>query len=61
MGRIDGHFMPDDDPFFGQMKEFVTAIREGRPAAVSLADGVAALRVAEAALESARSGLRVSL
>ena len=61
MGRVDGHFMPDYDPFFGQMKEFVTAIREGRPAAVSLADGVAALRVAEAALESARSGLRVSL
>jgi myo-inositol 2-dehydrogenase/D-chiro-inositol 1-dehydrogenase len=61
MGRVDGHFIPDYDPFFGQMKEFVTAIREGRPAAVSLADGVAALRVAEAALESARSGLRVSL
>ncbi len=61
MGRVDGHFMPDDDPFYGQMKEFVAAIREGRPAAVSLADGVAALRVAEAALESARSGIRVKV
>ena len=61
MGRVDGHFMPDDDPFFGQMKEFVSAIRESRPAAVSLADGVAAVRVAEAALESARSGARVRL
>jgi UDP-N-acetylglucosamine 3-dehydrogenase len=61
MGRVDGHFMPDDDPFFGQMKEFVTAIREGRPAAVGLGDAVAAVRVAEAALESARTGLRVTL
>ena len=61
MGRVDGHFMPDDDPFFGQMKEFVTAIREGRPAAVGLRDAVAAVRVAEAALESARTGLRVTL
>ena len=61
MGRVDGHFMPDDDPFFGQMKAFVAAIRGEALVAVSLADGVAALRVAEAALESARSGLRVSL
>lgn len=61
MGRVDGHFMPDDDPFFGQMREFVSAIREGRPAAVALGDGVAALRVAEAALESARSGSRVRI
>jgi predicted dehydrogenase len=61
MGRVDGHFMPDDDPFFGQMKAFVAAIRGEAPVAVSLADGVAALRVAEAALGSARSGLRVAL
>lgn len=61
MGRVEGNFMPDDDPFFGQMKAFVAAIKGEAPMAVSLADGVAALRVAEAALESARSGSRVLL
>ncbi|MEI7578269.1 MAG: Gfo/Idh/MocA family oxidoreductase [Armatimonadota bacterium] len=61
MGRVDGHFMPDDDPFFGQMKAFVDAIRGEASVTVSLADGVAALRVAEAALESARSGMRVKV
>lgn len=61
MGRVDGHFMPDDDPFFGQMKAFVDAIRGDAPLAVSLADGVSALQVAEAALESAKTGTRVRL
>ena len=61
MGRVDAHFMPDDDPFFSQMKAFVAAVRGEAPVPVSLADGVAAVRVAEAALQSARTGSRVTL
>lgn len=59
--RADQHFTLDDDPFYAQMREFVGAIREGRAASVSLVEAVEAVRVGEAALESARTGRRISL
>ena len=43
------------------LRDFVAAAREGRPAAVGVDDGLAAVRVAEAVRRSAREGRRVSI
>jgi len=50
-----------DDRFLGEIREFVSAIRGGRPPAVTGADGRAALAIALALYESARTGEPVSL
>jgi UDP-N-acetyl-2-amino-2-deoxyglucuronate dehydrogenase len=43
------------------LEEFAAALAEGRPPAVTAADGIAALRVVEAVYESARTGQVVHL
>lgn len=49
------------DPNQAMMDEFVAAVREGRPPAVTGEDGLRATRIALAAAESARAGRPVQL
>ena len=46
---------------FNQHRLFLEAVRDGRPAPVSIASGVADLRVVQAVYESARTGQAVKL
>ena len=48
-------------PFAAELAEFLAAIENGSGPRVSAADGVAAVAIAEAAIESARTGAAVSL
>jgi myo-inositol 2-dehydrogenase / D-chiro-inositol 1-dehydrogenase len=50
-----------ESPYTTQIKEFYAALAEGKPARVSAADGLAAVQIADAALESAHSGRPVKL
>jgi predicted dehydrogenase len=50
-----------ESPYTTEIKEFYAAISQNRPARVSAEDGLAALQVALAAIESARTGLAVKL
>jgi predicted dehydrogenase len=50
-----------ESPYTTQLKEFYSALAEGKPARVSAADGLAAVQIAEAALESAYTGQPVTL
>lgn len=50
-----------ESPYTTQIKEFYSALADGVPARVSASDGVAAVQIAEAAIQSAHSGLPVKL
>lgn len=50
-----------ESPYTTQLKEFYHAIADGKLARVSAADGLAAVQIAEAALESAYTGQPVKL
>ena len=50
-----------ESPYTTQIKEFYLALVEGKSARVSAADGLAAVQIAEAALESAHTGQPVTL
>ncbi len=50
-----------ESPYTTQIKEFYRALAEGKPARVSASDGLAAVQIAEAALESAHTGQPVEL
>jgi len=50
-----------ESPYTTQIKEFYLALVEGKPARVSATDGLAAVQIAEAALESAHTGQPVKL
>jgi predicted dehydrogenase len=50
-----------ESPYTTQLKEFYRALAEGVPPRVSAADGLAAVQIAEAALESAHRGQPVTL
>src|SRR5919108_2067254 len=50
-----------ESPYTTQIKEFYSALSEGKPTRVSATDGLAAVQIAEAALESAHSGQPVTL
>lgn len=52
---------PAASPYFLELQEFVTAIQGGSQPRVTLSDGVAAVRIANAALESLRTGQPVDL
>lgn len=52
---------PAQDPYFLALADFLGAIRHGTPTRVTAADGAAAVRIANAALRSARSGQPVTL
>ena len=50
-----------ESPYTTQIKEFYAALAEGKPARVSAADGLAAVQIADAAIQSAHSGRPVKL
>jgi predicted dehydrogenase len=50
-----------ESPYTTQIKEFYAALAEGKPARVSAADGLAAVQIADAAIQSAHSGRPVQL
>lgn len=45
-----------DDPYYNELKDFVGAITKGEEPPVTLQDGLMALSIAEAAVESAQTG-----
>jgi myo-inositol 2-dehydrogenase/D-chiro-inositol 1-dehydrogenase len=49
------------DAYAAEIDHFVESVMTGKPPAPSFADGVAALKLAEAAGESLRSGRAISL
>lgn len=59
----EGYLPPasDIDPYRAQLADFVDAIRTGRDARVTPEDGIAAVRVVDAAYESLRTGRPVLL
>jgi predicted dehydrogenase len=50
-----------ESPYTTQIKEFYSALAEGKTTRVSVTDGLAAVQIAEAALESAHTGGPVKL
>lgn len=50
-----------ENPWTTEIKEFYAALAEDRPARVTAEDGLAALQIAEAAVESTRTGQAVRL
>jgi predicted dehydrogenase len=50
-----------ESPYTTQIKEFYWALAQGAPARVEASDGLAAVQIAEAALESAHTGQPVEL
>ncbi len=50
-----------ESPYTTQIKEFYAALVDGKPARVSAEDGLAAVQIALAAIESARTGKAVTL
>jgi predicted dehydrogenase len=50
-----------ESPYTTQIKEFYGALAEGKAARVSASDGLVAVQIAEAALQSARTGQSVEL
>ncbi|WP_432561416.1 Gfo/Idh/MocA family protein [Kineococcus sp. SYSU DK003] len=52
---------PAESPYYVELAEFLTALAGGPPARVTAADGAAAVRIGNAALESLRTGQPVTL
>ena len=50
-----------ESPYTTQIREFYSALADGKSARVSAADGLAAVQIAEAAIQSAHSGQPVTL
>jgi predicted dehydrogenase len=50
-----------DDPYYLELSSFLAAIKNGSPVPISGQDGLEALRLSLAAIESAKTGLVVSL
>lgn len=50
-----------ESPYTTQIKAFYAALRDDAPVCVSAADGLAAVQIAQAAIESARTGQAVTL
>jgi len=50
-----------EDPYYLELSGFLSSVREGSPVAITGQDGLAALKVSLAALESARNGQVVTL
>ena len=51
----------DESPYTTQIKEFYNALLDDRPVRVTAEDGLAAVMIAEAALQSAETGGAVHL
>lgn len=59
--RSESALAPTDDPFYRQLRAFLDAVRDGAPLPVSADDGMRAVAIAEAAIESARTCQPVAL
>lgn len=59
-GAAEAPLAPHDDPYYRELKAFVDAVRTGNPPPVTAYDGVMALSIGLAALESARTGRAVT-
>lgn len=54
--RNEMPLVPTDDPYYRQLSAFVESVRSGNPVPVTGRDGLSALAIALAAIESARTG-----
>lgn len=52
----DGNLSPDGDPYFRELRGFLDSVAAGTPPPVTIDDGIAALAIGLAALESAQTG-----
>lgn len=52
----DNGLLPEDDPYYREIDGFVTALRHGTPVPVPGREGLAALAISLAAIESAKTG-----
>ena len=52
---------PDEDPYYLELKSFLDAVENGTPVPITGEDGLVALRLSLAALESARTGQVITL
>ena len=52
----DGGLVPEDDPYYREIDGFVSAVKGGTPVPVSGREGLAALAISLAAIESATKG-----
>ena len=59
--KLEQNHLPCDDPFFLQLNDFVTCALAGKPAKISIQEAYAALELAEACRDSAKSGQPVFL
>jgi predicted dehydrogenase len=59
--KLEQNHLPDDDPFYQQLRDFVSCAREGKPAPITVQDAFNALAIGEACLQSAKSGMPVFL
>lgn len=57
--RLEAPLAPDDDPYYLQLRSLVDAVRTRTQPPVSAWDGLAAVAIAEAAIESAKTGMVV--
>ena len=61
----EGGYVPStrfsESPYLTEIREFHTAITGGSPSRVSAADGLAAIALSEAAVESARTGVAIAI
>lgn len=58
--RQESNLFPTDDPFYRELRAFVDAVASGSEMPVAPIDGMRAVAVARAAIESAKSGRAVS-
>ncbi len=56
----DPSHAPEQDPYYLELRNFVDAVKEGTPPAISGVEGLRALAISLAALESAKTGNLVS-
>lgn len=54
--KTEAPLAPDDDPYYLQLRGFLDAVKTGSPTPVSPLDGLKAVAIARAAIESAESG-----
>lgn len=59
--RQESNLGPTDDPFYSELRAFLDAVKGERTAPVSPEDGMKAVAIARAAIESAKTGEAVTL
>ena len=59
--RQESNLSPADDPFYSELRGFLDAVQGSKNVPVSPEDGMKAVAIAHAAIESAKSGKAVTL